>query len=118
MEQLTAPAADLRDDAVIFPASFAQQRMWFLDQLEPGNPAYHIPLLYALRGELNVAALSAALDQIAARHETLRTTFAFHEGDVIQVIAPALPVRLELHDLCALPEPARRRWRTSSPNTS
>src|SRR4051794_22281376 len=58
------------------PLSFAQQRLWFLDQLDPGTPAYIIPTAVQLDGPLTFAALQYSLDEIVKRHETLRTTFA------------------------------------------
>src|SRR6185503_6387332 len=58
------------------PLSFAQQRLWFLDQLEPGNPFYNMPLALRLLGTLDLVALTRSLEQIIARHAVLRTTFA------------------------------------------
>jgi len=70
--------------------SFSQQRLWFLDQLDPGaSSAYHMPLSLLLRGDLDHAALKAALDRLVARHESLRTTFARHGEQPVQIIAPA-----------------------------
>src|SRR6185436_19644310 len=57
------------------PLSFAQQRLWFLDQLEPGSAAYHIPAALRMRGALDIAALERAIGAIVARHEVLRTRF-------------------------------------------
>jgi len=72
----------------VVPASFAQQRLWFLDRFEPGSPVYHIPLAVRLTGELDRGALMHAFDEIAVRHETLRTTFAVEEDEVVQHIHP------------------------------
>ena len=58
------------------PLSFAQERLWFLDQFQPGSPAYNMPLAVRLIGQLDVAAIQHSLTKIVARHETLRTTFA------------------------------------------
>ncbi|MCE6981589.1 amino acid adenylation domain-containing protein, partial [Pseudomonas frederiksbergensis] len=70
--------------------SFSQQRLWFLDQLDPGaGTAYHMPASLLLRGDLNHAALKAALDRLVARHESLRTTFERHGEQPVQIIAPA-----------------------------
>ena len=70
------------------PLSFAQQRLWFLDQLQPGSSAYAIHGGLRLRGPLHLAALQAALDALVARHEALRTTFTNEHGTVWQCIAP------------------------------
>ncbi|CAG0927432.1 partial arthrofactin-type cyclic lipopeptide synthetase C, partial [Thermoflexales bacterium] len=89
------------------PLSFAQERLWFLDQLEPGNVAYNIPVAVRLQGRLDIAALEHSLSAIVQRHEILRTTFALHEEQPIQVIAPAEPVRLQQMDLADLPQTER-----------
>ncbi|MEW5930922.1 MAG: amino acid adenylation domain-containing protein, partial [Gemmatimonadota bacterium] len=90
------------------PLSFAQQRLWFIDRLEPGSPAYNMPFPLRLRGPLDAAALRAALDALVARHETLRTTFAEREaGRPVQVVHPPAPVELAGTDLRELPEAER-----------
>ncbi|MEW5930744.1 MAG: amino acid adenylation domain-containing protein, partial [Gemmatimonadota bacterium] len=89
------------------PASFAQQRLWFVDRLHPGGAAYNLPFALRLRGAVDPRALRAALTGIAARHETLRTTFAEVDGGAVQVIGPASPVRVPAADLRALPAEAR-----------
>ncbi|HEU0300401.1 MAG TPA: condensation domain-containing protein, partial [Longimicrobium sp.] len=71
------------------PLSFAQARLWFLDQLGGAGAAYHVPMGLRLRGALHRAALVRALDRVVARHEALRTTFAEEEGEPVQRIAPA-----------------------------
>jgi hypothetical protein len=76
------------------PASFAQQRLWFLDQLEPGSSAYNVPIAVRLVGDLDVPALGRALDEVVRRHEALRTTFASDGGVPRQVIAPSLALPL------------------------
>ncbi|HEX2204790.1 MAG TPA: amino acid adenylation domain-containing protein [Longimicrobium sp.] len=70
------------------PLSFAQQRLWFLDRLEPGSTRYNVPVALRLSGPLDVAALEKAVDRVVRRHEALRTTFAAVEADAVQVIAP------------------------------
>nr|WP_329607421.1 non-ribosomal peptide synthetase [Pseudomonas syringae] len=91
------------------PLSWAQQRLWFLDQLDrAAGAAYHIPAGLRLRGRLDSEALQATLDRIVARHEALRTHFALHEGQAIQVIAPATQgFALVTHDLRALDSAAQ-----------
>jgi amino acid adenylation domain-containing protein len=89
------------------PLSFSQQRLWFLDQLEPGNLFYNIPTVLRLRGELDVPALTFALNEIVARHEVLRTTFAAKSGVPRQIITPSLTLDLPVTDLRDEP-PAER----------
>ena len=91
------------------PLSFAQQRLWFIDQLEPGSSVYNFPAAVRLKGPLNVAALKKSLDEIVKRHEALRTTFAIVDGRPVQVIAPLLTLTLPIVDLRELPEPERER---------
>ncbi|HEX2077990.1 MAG TPA: amino acid adenylation domain-containing protein [Longimicrobium sp.] len=71
------------------PLSFAQQRLWFIDRLEPGTTQYNMPVALRLAGELDGPALARAVGGLIARHESLRTTFALREGAAVQVIAPA-----------------------------
>lgn len=81
------------------PLSFAQQRLWFIDQMGPGNPAYNMPGAIRLTGKLNVAALEASINEIVRRHESLRTTFAAVDGKPVQIIAPALSLSLPVAEL-------------------
>ncbi len=89
------------------PLSFAQQRLWFLDQLEPGTPLYNIPSAVRLSGTLNRAALQRSVDAIVARHESLRTTFVTVDQDPVQQIAPHSSVEVAYVDLRSLPEDER-----------
>jgi hypothetical protein len=94
------------------PASFAQQRLWFIDQLEPGSPAYNIPAAVRLVGALDAAVLKRAVDEIVQRHEDLRTSFGAQGGRPFQAIAPDLALPLPLEDLSGGDDPAalaRRR---------
>src|SRR5271166_1052329 len=107
---------DLRSDAELpesiprvsreapLPLSFAQQRLWFLDQLEGGSTAYHIPEAFRLRGALNIGALKRSLDEIVRRHEALRTVFRKAEGGPIQIVLPELELFMPIIDLAGLPE--------------
>jgi len=99
--QTTAEAPIERADrTVLLPLSYAQQRLWFLSQLEGVSEAYHIPLGLRLRGDLDQAALRAALDSLVARHEALRTRFVQEAGEPRQRIAPeGIGFALQEHDL-------------------
>ncbi|MET0395681.1 MAG: amino acid adenylation domain-containing protein, partial [Longimicrobiaceae bacterium] len=89
------------------PVSFAQQRLWVVDRLEPDSPAYNMPYALRLRGALDTGALQTSLDALVARHETLRTTFAEHQGGPVQVVHPPAPVALRELDLRDLPAAER-----------
>ncbi|MEA2693948.1 MAG: hypothetical protein QOJ16_3335, partial [Acidobacteriota bacterium] len=97
------------------PLSFAQERLWFLDRLEPGSAAYNLPAAFRLAGRLDLAALAASLGEVARRHETLRTTFEEVSGRPVQRIAPAMAgaMLLPLVDLARLPAAIQEseRWR-------
>ncbi len=84
------------------PLSFAQQRLWFLHQLDPRNTAYHLPLYYHLDGPLDIAAFARSLNEIVRRHEVLRTVFRESNGTAVQIVLPSLHVELPLIDLSGL----------------
>src|ERR1700716_3791045 len=92
---------------VAFPASFAQQRLWFLDQLEPGTAAYNLARAFRITGPLDVTALSLALDAVVKRHESLRTIFDSVDGDTRQIVLSDVHVNIAMNDLSGLPEPTR-----------
>ena len=85
------------------PLSFAQQRLWFLDQLEPGSPFYNTFTVVRLTGPLDVAVLKRSLSEVVRRHEVLRTRFPAVGGHLRQVIEPARPLSLPVADLSGLP---------------
>ncbi|WP_019545172.1 SDR family NAD(P)-dependent oxidoreductase [Streptomyces sulphureus] len=94
-----------------FPASYAQQRMWFFHRLERGNPFYNIPLALRLTGDVDRGALRAALDDAVARHEILRTTFAARDDEPVQMVAASGTVELEAAEVTAEQEQERaREW--------
>ncbi|MBW4500877.1 MAG: amino acid adenylation domain-containing protein [Scytonema hyalinum WJT4-NPBG1] len=89
------------------PLSFAQERLWFLEQLQPGSSTYNTPAAIRLVGSLNVDALEQSLSEIVRRHEALRTTFGVVDGQPFQTITPTLTVKLPIVDLRKLPEAER-----------
>ncbi|MFI5821203.1 non-ribosomal peptide synthase/polyketide synthase [Streptomyces rishiriensis] len=100
-------------DGAAAPMSFAQQRLWFLEEFAPGGAEYITALALRLRGTLDTRALGAALTALVARHESLRTTFDSADGHGLQIVHPPYEVPLPAHDLTGLPdaerEPALRR---------
>jgi amino acid adenylation domain-containing protein len=90
----------LRDGPL--PLSFAQERLWFLDQLTPNSAAYNVPVAMCMRGQLNFVALEQSLNEVVRRHESLRTTFSQVDGQLVQVIAPAAWSPLSIVDLRGL----------------
>ncbi len=122
-----APAEGLAEapsyeDAYVFPLSYAQERLWYMEQLTPGLAAYNVPLAVRLTGPLDRPALGRALAAVVARHEALRTRFRTEAGRPVQVIAPAgaagaagaacaawIPLPLPLVDLRRLSPDGRER---------
>ncbi|MFH8984013.1 non-ribosomal peptide synthetase [Streptomyces varsoviensis] len=107
-----APSPDSADEThrpyKFLPASFAQRRLWFLDQLDSGNSAYNLVAALRLRGALDLAALRWALNRVVDRHEALRTVFrADAAGEPQQCVAPSLTIPLPVTDLAAEPEAGR-----------
>jgi len=92
-----------------FPASFAQQRLWFLDQLSPGNQFYNVASSLRFTFPLNETALEKSLNEIIRRHEALRTTFASLDGSPVQIIAPELHLPLIIINLRNLPHAEREQ---------
>jgi amino acid adenylation domain-containing protein len=94
-------------DGSALPLSFAQQRLWFIDQLEPGSAAYNMPFALRLRGRFDPSLLERAVTEIVRRHETLRTVFATVDGEPVQVVRDAAPVALPVTDLRSLAAESR-----------
>ncbi|HEX6903706.1 MAG TPA: non-ribosomal peptide synthase/polyketide synthase [Thermoanaerobaculia bacterium] len=101
----------MEDDLI--PLSFAQERLWILDQLDPGKPTYNVPTALRMRGPLDVPALAASLREIVRRHDALRTRFAAVGDRPVQKISPALDFTLPVVDLAGIPitqrEPEAKR---------
>src|SRR5215475_10070627 len=88
-KEAPSAAIDLGEDEIfVFPLSFAQQRLWFLDRLEPNSPAYNIPIPVRIRGPLNVPRLEQAIGCLLMRQEALRTVFQQVDGQPVQIIQP------------------------------
>ncbi|WP_158923914.1 non-ribosomal peptide synthetase [Acidisphaera sp. S103] len=96
-----AHAIALVEDAPSYPLSHAQRRMWVLERMLPGSPAYLLPAAFRIEGALDGAALSAAIDALVARHEALRTVFPSIDGEPRQVVLSAGPVAIERRDVSA-----------------
>src|SRR4030095_14980022 len=106
-ERIEAPPLVRVEREGSLPLSFAQQRLWFIDQLEPGSALYNIPGAVRLEGRLDVEALERSVNEIVRRHESLRTRFEVEAGEPEQVIDAWEPRRLEITDLTALPAAER-----------
>src|ERR1700712_1030259 len=95
-EQTTIPSTERTGP---LPLSFSQQRLWFLNELRPGDPAYNSELPLRLVGPLDIPALTKALQGLLTRHESLRTTFDEVDGRGVQIVQPAYELPLPLVDL-------------------
>ncbi|MHC5718234.1 MAG: condensation domain-containing protein, partial [Nostoc sp.] len=89
------------------PLSFAQARLWLLEQLNPGSSIYNMPAAVRFLGELNIKALEESINKIICRHEVLRTTFVLADGEPLQVIVPQLQLKIPIVDLQELWEAER-----------
>src|SRR5581483_6837290 len=90
------PAAGAREWSAL---SFAQKRLWFINELEPDNAAYNDYFSFRVKGRINVATWQQCMDEIVNRHDVLRTTFKAVDGEPAQVIAPSLSLKLQVVDL-------------------
>ena len=90
------------------PLSFAQERLWFLDRLDPDSPTYNVPAAFRLAGDLNLNALEQSLNEVVRRHEVLRTLFATVNGNPVQKILPSLAIALTPIDISQQPENERQ----------
>jgi hypothetical protein len=107
-EEIRRGGGEDSEEVWVLPASYAQERLCFLDRLSPGSPLFNIAVAFRLAGALDAAALAAAVAEVVARHETLRTTFLVEDGAPKQVVAPPPADPLRLVDLSALPAAPRR----------
>ena len=98
MSELDLPIYSIARNSTI-PLSYAQERLWIVEQLDPGNPGYHISVPLRLEGRFHVDALLDAMTKIIFRHEALRTTFPSKEGIPVQIVHPPSPARIEMVDL-------------------
>ena len=102
------PVSPWRETGGPYPLSFPQERLWFLDQLEPGTPAFNVPAAVRLRGRANVPVLRWSLDRVVARHESLRTRFPTVGDAAVAEVLPELSIPIPIADLSALPPAARQ----------
>src|SRR5258705_2612552 len=86
------------EDVMVFPISFSQQHLWFLDQLGPGNELHTVSSAVHFSGELSAGALERAIDAVVERHASLRTTFEVVDGQPSQIVRPKLAMRLIIAD--------------------
>ncbi|HVN54987.1 MAG TPA: amino acid adenylation domain-containing protein [Anaerolineaceae bacterium] len=109
-ESLRTDAAPIQhlDRRIELPLSFAQQRLWFLNHLEPDNPSYNLFSALRITGELDVPRFQASLERIVQRHEILRTSFQTVDGRAVQVIAEEARLPFELVDLSGVPDQLRQ----------
>lgn len=103
------PAAWTPSDDFVMPATPCQTRFWLLHQMHPGNHSLNMPIAWTCRGEFSPEVVAAALTELVRRHESLRTTFEVVDGQLSQVIHPAIEVPLPLDDLRHLAQDTRRR---------
>lgn len=90
---------DIGEEALVLPVSFAQQRLWFLHQLEPDNCAYNMPVAVRISGALNSALLEQSLNMLIERHEILRTAFLVVDNQPSQVVVANVPFQLKIEDM-------------------
>ena len=105
--EATAPLPAEPDNPRMVPATFEQQRLWFLDQLQPGGTAYLVNWSIPLKGDLDTEALERTVNELVRRHEIFRTVFASVEGRVMQVIAPWQPVAMPVEEVADKAEAGR-----------
>jgi len=110
----TEPAIAVRDESAATPLSFAQERLWFIDRLEPGNPWYNVPAAVRLVGRLDLAALESGLATVIRRHESLRTVFVDRGGQPRAELRPGARLNLRVVDLSHLEDADRHATRLTA----
>ncbi|HEX3126202.1 MAG TPA: amino acid adenylation domain-containing protein, partial [Thermoanaerobaculia bacterium] len=113
-EETSIPVSPRRAAGGPYPLSFAQERLWFIDRLDPGSPLYNEPRTALVSGRLDVPRFAAALRELVRRQEALRTTFQEIDGEPWQVVSPAVDLVLPLVDLSALSEPQKEAERLTA----
>src|SRR2546426_444967 len=106
-ENVSLSTVTATSEKFAFPATPQQKQLWFVDQLDPGNPAYNIPLAYELRGLVDAEPLDRSLHWVLNRRETFRTVFSFCGEKLLQVVSPEVQVGFSRVDLRAVPESSR-----------
>lgn len=104
-----AKSEDIKIEVDVVPASFSQERMWFLNELWPESGTYNVPAVLRLKGTIKRIALQEAVNAVIDRHESLRTSFEIEDGKIIQLIRGTRPIRVNEHDLTHLPETEREQ---------
>ncbi len=107
MSTLSLDSITVEEDVYVFPASFFQESLWFLSQLEPNRAAYNMASTIQFTGMLNLTVLEQALNTIVQRHEALRTTFTVEDEQLVQVISPSRFIPLQMVDLRTLSKEER-----------
>ncbi|MCP3705300.1 MAG: hypothetical protein GY954_20540, partial [Alteromonas sp.] len=92
-----------------YPMSFAQQRLWFMDQLSPGNLFYNFEWAIPLQGPIDLAVLKHAVNEVVKRHDILRTVFKVIDGEPRQIVIPELTIDIPLLDLSTVPAAKREQ---------
>src|ERR1700742_3892911 len=98
------PSQPETEQVYVFPVTFAQQRLWFLDQLQPHSASYNVAWSIRITGQLQVQAFEQSLNEIVSRHEVLRTVFAEKDGEPVQVVSAFQSLALPVVDLTTNPQ--------------
>src|ERR1700754_2453489 len=109
MDEATNSPAPVHEDVFVAPASFAQQRLWFLHQLDPASTAYNMTAAVRVEGRLDFEALERTFDEIVRRHESLRTSFTMIDEELMQVVTPHQQLHIDRINLRAVPHEEREK---------